>query len=282
MGYHGNNIIFFYLLKEHGRGDYFLLEHYIPESLILNPDLHLQQSQLSGGAEALRAQLHQAHRDRRGLDANNAEEMFITHAQAVPDYGSHYYIATVDNKELEKIIGRLKKWNANRSSPATNEALYAYTENIYQVEGSSDYPIYGKIEFNHVNSPDNIQRTVYSDEQKIHVLAKGSVMSDDIYALPGTPSAINLVEANNNSNSSSNNNDKASRSKKSESNVWLAIHAQGLKLFERGGRPRDRTELARLQWRDIQTLSYSKNSLVVYTRFNGKRCKFKLRMDHKK
>ena len=268
-------------LKEHGRGDYFLLEHYIPESLILNPDLQQQQSQLSGGAETLRDQLHQAHRDRRGLDANNAEEMFITYAQALPDYGSHYYIATVDNKELEKIIARLKKSNANLSPTVISDGgLYAYTENIYQLDASSECPIYGKLDFNYINSSDNSQRAVYTDERKIHVLSKVSSINDDIYAASSARSEINLVEANNNSKNSNNN--KLNKTKKSESNVWLAIHAQGLKLFERSGRPKDRTELVRLQWRDIQTLSYSKNSLVVYARFNGKRCKFKLRMDHKK
>ncbi|XP_043270741.1 uncharacterized protein [Venturia canescens] len=267
-----------YNANEHGRGDYFLLEHYIPESLILNPDANLQKSQLPGGPEALRARLHQAHRDRRGLDANNAEEMFIIHAQALPDYGSHYYIATADNKELGKIMERLKKCNSNRPPSATTDGgMYACTENIYQLDAPSDCHVYGKIEFDRINSCDKIQRRIYTDEERLRASTNATNANEDIYAVPTSASVVNLVETNNNSNSN-----KLNKSKKSESNVWLAIHAQGLKLFERGGRPRDRNELARLQWRDIQTLSYSKNSLVVYTRFNGKRCKFKLRMDHKK
>ncbi|CAK9829927.1 Disks large homolog 1 [Anthophora retusa] len=40
--------------------------------------------------------------------------------------------------------------------------------------------------------------------------------------------------------------------------------------------------MAQFQWKDIQTLSYSKSCLVVYSKVNGKRCKFKLRMDHRK
>lgn len=229
------------------------------------------------GPDALRSRLHQAHRDRRGLDANNAEEMFIIHAQALPDYGSHYYIATADNKELTKIMDRLKKCNSNRPPSTTEVGGYACPENHYQLDASSDCHVYGKIEFNRINSSDNVQRSLYSGEEKLRATTKATNANEDIYAVPTSTSVVNLVETNNNSNSN-----KLNKSKKSESNVWLAIHAQGLKLFERGGRPRDRNELARLQWRDIQTLSYSKNSFVVYTRFNGKRCKFKLRMDHKK
>lgn len=80
------------------------------------------------------------------------------------------------------------------------------------------------------------------------------------------------------SSSSSNSRPKCS----AESNVWLAINAQGLKLFERGGKPGERTELATFLWRDIQTLSYTKTSLIVHSKLNGKRCKFKLKMDHRK
>ncbi|XP_011309127.1 uncharacterized protein [Fopius arisanus] len=243
-----------YNVNEHGRGDYFLLEHYIPESLILSPD-H-QTSDLT--TEALKSRLHQAHRDRRGLDANSAEEMFITHAQGLQDYGSHFYIATVDTRELEKITDRIKKTEANNPT----DSSYPETD-IYQIEGT-DYSVYGKIEYPSHATYGNIEPLVTKNH-------------DAIYAVP--KSTMNIAEKNNNniSNSSSN----KSR-KKSDTNVWLAIHGQGLKLFERAGRPRERCELIRVQWRDIQTLSYSKNCLVVYTKFGGKRAKFKLRMDHKK
>ncbi|XP_015108991.1 uncharacterized protein LOC107035878 [Diachasma alloeum] len=254
-----------YSVNEHGRGDYFLLEHYIPESLILNPD-H-QNSHLT--TEALKSRLHQAHRDRRGLDANSAEEMFITHAQGLHDYGSHFYIATVDTRELEKIADRIKKIEANHppSGPA-DRALYPDTDNIYQIDGA-DYSLYGKIEYSRPATYGNIEPTEMMKNHK-----------DDIYSVPKKPSGVSVAEKNN--NNISNNSHNKSRSKKSETNVWLAIHGQGLKLFERAGRPRERTELIRVQWRDIQTLSYSKNCLVVYTKFGGKRAKFKLRMDHKK
>ncbi|XP_063990217.1 uncharacterized protein LOC135169288 isoform X2 [Diachasmimorpha longicaudata] len=247
-----------YSVNEHGRGDYFLLEHYIPESLILNPD-H-QNSHLT--TEALKSRLHQAHRDRRGLDANSAEEMFITHAQGLHDYGSHFYIATVDTKELEKISDRIKKIEANRTADRPD------TDNIYQTD-SVDYSLYGKIEYSSPATYGNIES---SEPMKNH--------RDDIYAVPKNSSGVSVAEKNNNNISNSSQN--KSRSKKSETNVWLAVHGQGLKLFARAGRPRERSELIRVQWRDIQTLSYSKNCLVVYTKFAGKRAKFKLRMDHKK
>ncbi|XP_015589515.1 uncharacterized protein LOC107265051 isoform X2 [Cephus cinctus] len=256
-----------YSINEHGCGDYFLLEHYVPESLILNPDQN-EQSQIPGGADALRVQLHQAHRERRGLDANKAEEMFIAHAQALPDYGAHYYIATVDSKELEKILTRLKK-NVEITKA---ERIYSENENLYELDGSSEYPVYGKIEFPRVGSSEDIRRIFYRDEQKMR-LSKSASLNEDIYAVPKKPVKMPRMEANNN---------KVGKSKKSESNVWLAVHAQGLKIFGRGGRPRERTELIRFQWRDIQTLSYSKSCLVVHSRVNGKRCKFKLRMDHRK
>lgn len=254
-------VILTFAIQEHGRGDYFLLEHYIPESLILNSD-H-QTAHLT--TEALKSRLHQAHRDRRGLDANSAEEMFITHAQGLQDYGSHFYIATVDTRDLLKIADRIKKMEANSTAITTDRAFD--TDNIYQLE-VADYPIYGKIEYS--------SQATYGNIDPIG-MAKNH--TDDIYAIPKN-SSVNIAEKNNNNISNSSHN--RSRSKKSETNVWLAIHGQGLKLFERSGTPRERIELIRVQWRDIQTLSYSKNCLVVYTKFGGKRAKFKLRMDHKK
>lgn len=95
--------------QEHGCGDYFLLEHYVPESLILNTERFWPQAQLPNSINALKMQLQQAHRDRRGLDSTKAEEMFVTYAQSLADYGSHYYIATTDARELAKIVARIKK-----------------------------------------------------------------------------------------------------------------------------------------------------------------------------
>lgn len=243
--------------QEHGCGDYFLLEHYIPESLILNPDQDQQYSDLSSNAENLKRQLDQAHRERRGLDANRAEEMFITNAQTLPDYGSHYYIATADAKELSKLVSH-QRMSEKRISPVgkvCHEDIYAKLKR--------DCPVPGRTE-------------TYTDEQKI-ILSRNPGMNEDLYT--SVKNRKGSVEAVNESNK----NDSMSKTKSTESSVWLAIHGEGLKLFERGGgRFRERKELARFQWKDIQTLSYSKSCLVIYTKVNGKRCKFKLRMDYRK
>ncbi|XP_051168071.1 uncharacterized protein LOC127285907 isoform X2 [Leptopilina boulardi] len=258
-----------YSVNEHGCADYFLLEHYIPEALILNPDHDQQYNDLSSNAENLKRQLHQAHRDRRGLDTNKAEEMFITHAQNLIDFGSHYYIATVDAKELSKIISRQRKIN-ERTSPVGRTC----TEDIY-AQLKRNCPAL---------SADGKTMEPYTDEEKI-ILARNPIINDDMICNSLATSGKESVEIVNNNNSNNNNNCNNSNSKlkKTESAVWLAIHGEGLKLFERGGgRFRERKELARFQWRDIQTLSYSKSCLVIYTKVNGKRCKFKLRMDHRK
>ncbi|KYN05665.1 FERM and PDZ domain-containing protein 2 [Cyphomyrmex costatus] len=262
-----------YNANEHGCGDYFLLEHYVPESLILSADRH--QSQPCVDADTLRAQLHRAHRDRRGLDSNNAEEMFITHAQSLPDYGSHYYIATVDSKELEKLMMRQRKGKSTVSDNRDAVSSHDGAGNAYRKEKSARdiCSTYGRIGNPRLNSRENMPTIPYSDEH-----AKNADLCRD------ETCNSNNKSNNNNINSVNSNNSKNSKSgkKKTESNVWLAIHSQGLKLLERGGEPRERTELAHFQWRDVQTLSYSKSCLVVYSKLNGKRCKFKLRMDHRK
>ncbi|XP_046603513.1 uncharacterized protein LOC124297008 isoform X1 [Neodiprion virginianus] len=273
-----------YSTNEHGCGDYFLLEHYVPESLVLSREQI--KSELSGSTEALRAQLHQAHRERFGLDTNKAEETFIEYAQSLGDYGAHYYIATVDIKELGKVLAQqMGPGTAVKEQRKGDAGVYADTENIYDMEKSGDDPIYGKIDF----PGEDPLRIPYSDEQKIGI-------NEELYAVPKprTSSTTRKAEQNNNVsknnkmnnvNSSNGNNHGSglSKAKKSnESGVWLAIHADGLKLFDRGGSPREKIELARFQWRDIQTLSYSKSCLIVHTKLNGKRCKFKLRMDHRK
>ncbi|XP_076672458.1 uncharacterized protein LOC143371323 isoform X5 [Andrena cerasifolii] len=274
-----------YNVNEHGCGDYFLLEHYVPESLILNIDQH-QSQPCNGGTEALRARLHQAHRDRRGLDSNKAEEMFVTHAQTLPDYGSHYYIATVDSKELEKVMAQQRRRKTSDSRDSSDELLLDATEDPYG--RPQEYPPRGRIPIPRLGSCEIIPKFPYSgDEAKPQGLTR-SATSNDIYAGQKSPKCRKEACNNNNNNVNNNNNinhsGKSGKSgkKKTESNVWLAVHAQGLKLFERGGEPRERVELAQFQWKDIQTLSYSKSCLVVYSKLNGKRCKFKLRMDHRK
>ncbi|CAK9796355.1 FERM and PDZ domain-containing protein 2 [Anthophora quadrimaculata] len=279
-----------YNVNEHGCGDYFLLEHYVPESLILNIDQH--QTQINnGGAEALRGRLHQAHRDRRGLDSNKAEEMFITHAQTLPDYGSHYYIATVDSKELEKVMAQQRKRKPDNNCDTSDELLDS-SENIYNQDGRvQEYQIRGRVEISRLGSCENVPKIPYN-ERKPPGLTK-SATTNDIYGAHKSKYRVeacnnnNINNVNHNNNNNNNNINHGGKSgkggkKKTESNVWLAIHAQGLKLFERGGEPRERIELAQFQWKDIQTLSYSKSCLVVYSKVNGKRCKFKLRMDHRK
>lgn len=255
--------------QEHGCGDYFLLEHYVPESLVLSREQ--VKSELSGSTEALRAQLHQAHRDRFGLDTNKAEEMFIAHSQSLTDYGAHYYIATVDTKELGKVVAQQMVGGSVKNHRKDDRE----NENIYELEKSED-PIYGKIDFpgTGTGGGEEVLRIPYSDDQK-----------EELYAVPRSTATKNCREETNNnvsSNNNKNNNHNSKTKRSNERGVWLAIHADGLKLFDRGGSPRDKTELARFQWRDIQTLSYSKSCLVVHSKLNSKRCKFKLRMDHRK
>ncbi|XP_072765445.1 uncharacterized protein [Anoplolepis gracilipes] len=260
-----------YNVNEHGCGHYFLLEHYVPESLILSADRH--QSQPCVDADTLRAQLHRAHRDRRGLDSNKAEEMFITHAQSLPDYGSHYYIATVDSKELEKLMAQQRKGKKTVSDSRDIVSSLDGAENAYRQKKSAEQetcPAYGNIGLPRLGSRENAPMIPYTDEH-----TKGARLYHDEMCNKNKNNTItNGINGNNNKNKTG--------KKKAESNVWLAIHAQGLKLLERGGEPRERTELAHFQWRDVQTLSYSKSCLVVYSKLNGKRCKFKLRMDHRK
>jgi len=243
----------------------------VPESLILSADRH--QSQPCVDADTLRAQLHRAHRDRRGLDSNKAEEMFITHAQSLPDYGSHYYIATVDSKELEKLMVRQRKRKSSVSDKCDVPSLDA--GNAYRQEKSARdiCPAYDKIGIPRLSSRENVPMIPYSDEH-----AKNADLCRDETCNNNNKNNNNNI---NSVNSNNNKNNKGSK-RKTESNVWLAIHSQGLKLLERGGEPRERTELAHFQWRDVQTLSYSKSCLMVYSKLNGKRCKFKLRMDHRK
>ncbi|KAL6260514.1 hypothetical protein P5V15_008038 [Pogonomyrmex californicus] len=259
-----------YNVNEHGCGDYFLLEHYVPESLILSADRH--QSQPCVDADTLRAQLHRAHRDRRGLDSNKAEEMFITHAQSLPDYGSHYYIATVDSKELEKLMMRQRKGKSAVSDNRDVVSSLDGTGNAYRQEKSAreTCPVYSRIP--RLSSRENVPMIPYSDEHK----KNAKLCHDEVTCNNNNNNNINNI------NGIKGNKNNKSGKKKTESNVWLAIHSQGLKLLERGGEPRERTELAHFQWRDVQTLSYSKSCLVVYSKLNGKRCKFKLRMDHRK
>ncbi|XP_017771951.1 PREDICTED: tyrosine-protein phosphatase non-receptor type 13-like [Nicrophorus vespilloides] len=67
--------------REHGARDYFLLEHYAPETVCADDDGYL------------RRELIKAHRFKYGLDADKAEEDFIILAQNLPHYGGHFYTA---------------------------------------------------------------------------------------------------------------------------------------------------------------------------------------------
>jgi hypothetical protein len=156
------------------------------------------------------------------------------------------------------------------------QVFYGESENIYDIDKFSDYPIYGKIDFHNSNTHEqNLQRSPYTDEQKIMLSKNPANVTQESCTTPKK-----RFEAQNNNNNKNTN--KTSKFKKNESDVWLAIHSQGLKVFERGARLRERLELAKFQWKDIQTLSYGKNCLVIYSRISGKRCKFKLKMDHRK
>lgn len=80
-----------YTQQEHGTGDYFLVEHYLPEVLLEDEE---------EGA-SIRAQLQEAHKRRHGLDPGRAEELFIGLSQSMPHYGSHFYHAVAITKNLE-------------------------------------------------------------------------------------------------------------------------------------------------------------------------------------
>jgi hypothetical protein len=73
----------FLCFKEHGSGEYFLLEHYIPESLLLQHE----------DEQALRKQMQLLHQERQGLDPGKAEEIYITLVQMLKGYSCHYYNA---------------------------------------------------------------------------------------------------------------------------------------------------------------------------------------------
>jgi tyrosine-protein phosphatase non-receptor type 13 protein len=73
----------FLCFKEHGHGDYFLLEHYIPESLII---WHEDE-------QTLRKRMQFLHKERQSLDPGRAEEIYITIVQMLKGYGSHFYNA---------------------------------------------------------------------------------------------------------------------------------------------------------------------------------------------
>ncbi|CAH0694425.1 unnamed protein product [Spodoptera exigua] len=67
--------------REHGTADYFLLEHYLPETLI-NNDM-----------ADIKLRMKRAHESRRGLDRQKAIINYITLAQTFRDYGAHFYSA---------------------------------------------------------------------------------------------------------------------------------------------------------------------------------------------
>jgi tyrosine-protein phosphatase non-receptor type 13 protein len=69
--------------KEHGHREYFLLEHYIPESLIIQCE----------DEPTLKKRMQLLHKGRQGLDPGKAEEIYITIVQTLKGYGSHFYNA---------------------------------------------------------------------------------------------------------------------------------------------------------------------------------------------
>ncbi|XP_013166464.1 PREDICTED: tyrosine-protein phosphatase non-receptor type 13-like [Papilio xuthus] len=70
-----------YSYREHGSADYFLLEHYLPESVITED------------MADVKLRMKRAHESRRGLDRNKAIINYITLAQTFRDYGAHFYSA---------------------------------------------------------------------------------------------------------------------------------------------------------------------------------------------
>ncbi|XP_049820356.1 tyrosine-protein phosphatase non-receptor type 13 isoform X3 [Aethina tumida] len=73
-----------YSEREHGTRDYFLLEHYVPETMSCAID----------DSKRLQKELIKAHISKKGLDCEKAEQDFIIVAQSLPHYGGHFYTAT--------------------------------------------------------------------------------------------------------------------------------------------------------------------------------------------
>lgn len=73
--------------REHGSADYFLLEHYLPETVITN------------NMADIKLRMKRAHESRHGLDRNKAIINFITLAQTFRDYGAHFYSAVWSTRD---------------------------------------------------------------------------------------------------------------------------------------------------------------------------------------
>ncbi|XP_076254755.1 FERM and PDZ domain-containing protein 2-like isoform X1 [Rhynchophorus ferrugineus] len=69
---------------EHGTRDYFLLEHYVPETMASVVD----------DQKRLRKELIKAHVSKKGLEREKAEQDFIIFTQSLSYYGGHFYTAT--------------------------------------------------------------------------------------------------------------------------------------------------------------------------------------------
>lgn len=84
--------------KEHGTRDYFLLEHYVPETMSCAID----------DSKRLQKELIKAHISKKGLDCEKAEQDFIIVAQSLPHYGGHFYTATWVSYFIAYIINNCK------------------------------------------------------------------------------------------------------------------------------------------------------------------------------
>ncbi|KOB68141.1 Tyrosine-protein phosphatase [Operophtera brumata] len=67
--------------REHGSADYFLMEHYLPETVI------------TSNMADVKLRMKCAHESRYGLDRNTAIINYITLSQTFRDYGAHFYSA---------------------------------------------------------------------------------------------------------------------------------------------------------------------------------------------
>lgn len=81
------------LFQKHGIRDYFLLEHYIPETM----------SCAIENVESLKQELIKAHISKAGLENEKAEQDFIMYAQSLPHYGGHFYTATWVSKLMDSV-----------------------------------------------------------------------------------------------------------------------------------------------------------------------------------
>jgi len=82
-----------YVENQHGSAEYFVVEHYVPETL---------------ADDLIRDELQEAHSFRRGIPSKKAEQLFIREVQRLSEYGQHHHSC---------------KWLRTKQNPSTSIPL---------------------------------------------------------------------------------------------------------------------------------------------------------------